>query len=238
MPETLEALIVFLILSVPAYLTITCYKKRNLIRYYRDKHAPIEQIAFYFFVGTVVNLLTIFYLGLLWGVTILIRNFSTMTVLSLNLSTDSVEGLFAITFLLLIVYFVTAVVWSFVIGDCFAQILPYEEPLLASELHTLKIRQLREDADGSLVWMQLKNGDRCLGFIREYRWIGDEDNAMELIFEKTYYQLAHSEKREGIGRAILRSNDILCFSIYPSRGSDSGYAERNQVVTNFRESIQ
>ncbi|MBC8492228.1 MAG: hypothetical protein H8D43_00475 [Chloroflexi bacterium] len=76
------------------------------------------------------------------------------------------------------------------------------------------MRQARVDAGVTWVLVHLKNGDRCLGLVSEARWIGDEDNTMELTLEKAFYQPSHSEKKERVGRVLLRSDDILWLSPY------------------------
>jgi hypothetical protein len=215
-PTTLEALFVVFIFSVPAYITIIVYKARYPVQYYREKQSPIEQAALYIFLGTAVNILTIYFLGLLWLCAILVRELlSARTVLTINAQSNSVGGLLTIIFLLTIAYLAVSVVFSFLVGNILGRLLPSKEPLWVSELNKLKVRQAKADADITWVLVQLKNGDRCLGLVSEFRWIGDKDNTMELVLEKTFYQLANSEKREPAGRALLRSNDILCLSAYP-----------------------
>jgi len=215
MPTTLEALILLFIFSVPAYLTITVYRARNPVHYYREKQSPIEQAALYIFLGTVVNILTISYIGLLWGGAILIRTLLPARAVSfLNILSNFFSGLFTVTFLFIIAYFATGAALSFLIGNILVHFLPIEAPLWITELKTLKVIQAKAVVGVTWVLVHLKNGDRCLGLVSKARWIGDENNTMELTLEKAFYQLADSEKKERVGRILLRSDDILWLSPY------------------------
>jgi hypothetical protein len=215
MPETLEAFFVFFIFSVPAYISIAVYKTRNPVRYYREKHSPVEQVALFFSLGIVVNIVTLLYIGLLWWAANCLQSFLPgHGALFPSILYSPIGSLFFCAFLLLIVYVVTSVAFSFVIGDSLGKLLPDETPLWVDELNKLKLRQTSADAQDAWVLAHLRNGDRFLGFAKEYRWIGDENNTMEITLEKAFFQLANSEKREKVGRVLLRSDDVLWLSPY------------------------
>lgn len=88
------------------------------------------------------------------------------------------------------------------------------ESWLIEPLTRLKVQQAKVGAGAAWVLIQLRNGDRCLGLAREFRWIGGANSTIEMTLEKTVYQVADSEKREHVGRVLLRSDDILWFSPY------------------------
>jgi len=215
MPTTIEALILLFIFSVPAYLAIAVYKAHYPAQYYREKQTATEQAALYIFLGTSVNILSVYFMWLLWLCALLVRNlFPARTVLALDTLGRSLGEMLAVILLLLITYFAVSISFSFLVGKVLGRLMPSKEPLWVTELNTLKLRQARAGADVTWVLVQLKNGDRCLGLVSDYRWIGDKGNTMELVLEKAFYQPAHSEKREPAGRVLLRSNDILCLSTY------------------------
>lgn len=211
MPTTLEALAILLTFSVPAYLTIAVYRARNPVRYYREKQSPIEQAALYLFLGTVVNIVTVF---TLWLLVVAFANLFPMTSSPLSdISGDPAGELFMGAFLLLVAYLATGTVISLLVGNVIAYFLREEPPLWWKELGMLGARRVRT---GLAPWVlaHLKNGDRCLGLLGEVRWIGDEDNTMELTLEKSFYELTGSRKRERVGRVLLRTEDILWLSPY------------------------
>lgn len=217
MPTTLEALILLFVFAVPAYLTITVYKAHNPIHYYREKQSPIEQAALYIFLGTVVNIFTIYLFWLLWLFAILVQNLLPGgAVLALDIPGNSI-GVLSIVFLLIIAYFAIGVCFSFLVGKTLGALLPAEEPLWITELNKCQVKQPKADMGVTWVLMHLKNGDRCLGLVRSYKWTGDKENAIELLMVNTVYQLAHSGEKEPPARVLLRSNDILCLSAYPDQ---------------------
>jgi len=218
MPTTLEAFILLFLFSVPAYVTIIVYKARYPVQYYQEKQSPIEQAALFVFLGTIVNTLTVYCVWLLWLCAAFVRNLlPARAVSALNTLGNSVGGLITTIFLFFIGYFAISIYFSLLVGNTLGRLIPSKEPLWITELSNLKVRQAKAGADITWVLVHLKNGDRCLGLVSEFRWIGDRDNTMELVLEKTYYQLADSEKKELAGRALLRSNDILCLSAYHGR---------------------
>jgi len=209
MPETFEALAILLVLSVPAYITIAVYKSRNPVQYSRRKQSAIEQTTLYVFLGTVVNLVTLLFLGLL---TVVVTSFLPPAAPTIpSIAGNKAEEMLVVIFLLLLVYLVPSVVFSFIIGSVISQLLPEEPPLWWKELGALGARQA---TTGIPPWVlaNLKNGDRCLGLVGEVRWIGDENNTMELTLEKTIYEIAGTKDRMKIGRILLRSEDILWLS--------------------------
>ena len=217
MPATFQALLIFFFFSIPAYLAVTSYKVRNPVRYYREKQSIIEQATLYIFLGTVVNILIISYFWLLGWLVIIIRNLLFARAISIPyVLGNSVGGLFVATFLLIIAYFVSGAIFSFLINK--VNILEYflqsEDPLWIKELNQLKAIQTTPEARIPWILVHLKNGDRCLGFVSEFRWIGDQDNKMELTLEKAFYQLANKADKEDVGRILLRSDDILWLSPY------------------------
>lgn len=211
MPTTLEALVILFTFSVPAYLTVGVYKANNPVRYYREKQSPIEQAALYLFLGTVVNIVTVF---TLWLLIVAFANLFPKTSSPLsNIPGDPVGELFTGAFLLIVAYLATGTVISLLVGKVVAYLLPEEPPLWWKQLGMLRAIQART---GFAPWILacLKNGDRCLGLLGEARWIGDEDNTMELTLEKSIYELTDSGKREKVGRVLLRTEDILWLSPY------------------------
>jgi sensor histidine kinase YesM len=215
MPTTLEATIILLIFAIPAYLTLAVYRARYPVHYYREKQSPIEQAVSYVFLGAVVNILILFTLGLLWLLAALLRSLLPVRLLqALAISGTSLGELILVAFLLAVIYFTTVIVFSFIIGNVIVRLIPREVPLWIEELKRLKAIQAKVDTGIAWILVHLKNGDRCLGLVSEFRWIGDEGNTMELTLEKAYYQLVDNKEKENVGRVLLRSDDILWLSPY------------------------
>ena len=215
MPTTLEAFALVFVLAVPAYTAMKVYKRRNPVHYYRDQQTPIEQVALYVFLGTVVNILAVLFLW--WWSRLSILTYallpSRVQATIGNLS-HSISAGFTATFLAVIAYFVTGFVASAVIGHALAYFLPNEPPLWFTELTRLRVPLDKAGRNVTWLFAQLKNGDRCLGLVSEVRWIGDKENTIELTIEKTYYQLAGREEKENVSRVFLRSDDILWLGPY------------------------
>lgn len=215
MPATLDALVIVFTLSVPSYLAILFFRARNPVHYYRETQSTVEQISLYVFLGTSVNILVLFSIGLLFPLALLIRNILPSGIFRLlDISFDSPGGFFVFTGLLTIAYFAAGIGFSYLLGDILGRFLPYEAPLWMSELNKLKIIQAARDKEVKWLLVHLKNGDRFLGLVREVRWIGDQDNAMELTLDKAFHRLVDSSQGEKVGRVLLRSEDILWLSHY------------------------
>jgi hypothetical protein len=215
MPTSLEALFLLFIFSVPAYLTLAVYKTRYPVHYYRENPSPIELAAFYVFLGTVVNIFATFTLGLLWLLAIFLRNlFPAKLLQTLAISGNSPGELVFTAFLLIVIYFTTSIAFSLIIGNVIVRLLPSKDPLWIEELKRLKAIQAKAGTRVAWILVHLKGGDRCLGLVSEFGWVGGEENVVELILERAFYQLANSKEKENIGRVLLRSDDILWLSRY------------------------
>jgi hypothetical protein len=208
MPTTIEALVIFSVFAIPAYVAIRLYKLRNPVHYYREKQSSIEQAALYVFLGVLVNILTTLFLSSLAILTWLV--FSTR--FATNVSINPLVEYVAIIVLFIAVYLGTGFVFSLLIGEFFASVMPPDLPLWVEEVTRIKVTE----TDREITWLlvHLKNGDRCLGLVSEHKWVGDKDNSVELIMEKAWYQPADSDEKEKekAGRILLRSDDILWLS--------------------------
>jgi len=223
MPTTLEALIILALFSIPAYLAVAVYRTRNPVSYYQEKQSPIEQAALYIFLGTLVNILAAQFMCLLWLLAAVLRNLiPTKLIHTVGATGGSTGGQAFAAFLFTVAYLGISAIFSFLVGNILGRLVPIEEPLWFTELNKLKVMQIRTDTAHGTKWVliQLKNGDRLLGLLSEFRWIGDKDNTMELIIEKTYYQLAHSASKHPAGRVVLRSIDILWLGAYSNQVTD------------------
>jgi hypothetical protein len=208
MPETFESLVIFLVFAVPAYLAIIIYRRRYPLHYHWAKQSPLAEVTLYAFLGSMVIILTVFFLWLLWSLTVLLRNALLPRVIpTLNVAADSAEGLFIIAFLLIIAYYAPGVLFSLFVGSTVPRVL-------REDLPPAWVGLMEPALAGEWLLVHLKNGDQFLGLISQVRWIGDQDCKMELTLEKAFRQAAGSQEREEVGRVRLRSDDILWWTTY------------------------
>ncbi|HLF25407.1 MAG TPA: DUF6338 family protein [Anaerolineae bacterium] len=209
MPENAEALALVLLFTVPAYLALRLYQSRYPVSYYESSRSVLGEVSLYVFLGVIVNIGALLFISLI-----------SFLAAGLGVPQIAVNSNLWIQLIILGLfsgaYLVTSWGIAYLVSGLMTYILrPPEIPLWWDELGRLIAKQT---LDRTIYWIlvRLQNGDRCVGAIGRVRWVGDEQNTIEIALENSFYWPQSGPSPLWAGRILLKSKDVAWLGLYAS----------------------
>lgn len=209
MPDTLEAAVILLILAVPGYLALQRYNSLFPVSYYRNAPTTLGEIGLYVSLSVLVNVLVVVIFIVALVILVASQVVPDPTATEIPNEFNNLGDIFRIVVTALI-YLIIAypVVLLLTWRPVLEKFLPPELPLWWEELAYLGVRQQLEP-NAYWVQAQFREGGKCLGAIKNVRWVGDQGNAIEFVLDHTFYWRADMPRPEDVGRMLFNTKDII-----------------------------